>query len=891
MSNILRHTALAGIVCLFGLPIGRAYARDDYARHPFLDYTDKEVDGSFVLDGSFVHDAGELQLNITNWGLIGSRPQQDTPYSAAPSAMWPAGSGNDFLFAAGLWVGAIKNGEPLVSTGQVENEILPSNDPRDTIYRTGEGDPRGGRYPFGVDDDDGDGLLNEDILDGIDNDEDGLIDEDFAAIGTQNFRFKMADNTALSQELWPSHQPLDIEITQQSFQWATPLMEDVVAFDYTIRNIGGNDLEQLVVGFYADADIGPRSDGASGQDDLVGFTRASFRGSDRLPMTVNIAYMYDCPGGDGDVAGYIGFIFLNSSDPPTFPSVPSFQHFAAHAPFEFGGEPTNDAQRYELLTRGEIRDFPTRCQEANDYRVLMAFRPSGGFFLPPGGSVRFQLAIVMGEDLDELRENASEATLAYYGKWFDRDGLPSTGRFGRETKLCKGDFGDDRGGPNPIFGFQMDCGDPVLKECGGQLTRPRLVTAADLDEDGCTFINMDCNYEFDRGRGECSCYGAQYDPYTPDLDLPCTGLDGKEHNVRWVTTAPPPSPRMRIWSTNNRVHLFWDSEVEGYIDELNERPAFESYQIWRADDWTRPEGTSIETGPSSSLWQLVNEFDVVDSYERIRGPIQETLPLGFNTGLAGIGYTPRALREDGPEWERLEPLRRLVERIVQENPTLDSRDQIRYLAPGGSVSPLGRVYPGLADWECCASEIDTLAWDAMGINFYEYIDRSVLNGLYYFYAVTTGTVGYSLVDGETIPTGFGLSSNPRTNFEFGIPQSDAQSTADRDSRGQNIYVVPNPATRSSLSRFSQLEPNEDDPTGIRIEFRNLPRALNRIKIYTLAGDLITELRHDGRGGAGSQSWNLVTRNGQEIVSGIYLYSVESDNPAFSRVIGRFVVVR
>jgi hypothetical protein len=104
-------------------------------------------------------------------------------------------------------------------------------------------------------------------------------------------------------------------------------------------------------------------------------------------------------------------------------------------------------------------------------------------------------------------------------------------------------------------------------------------------------------------------------------------------------------------------------------------------------------------------------------------------------------------------------------------------------------------------------------------------------------------------------------------------------------------VVPNPATRSSLSRFSQLEPNEDDPTGIRIEFRNLPRALNRIKIYTLAGDLITELRHDGRGGAGSQSWNLVTRNGQEIVSGIYLYSVESDNPAFSRVIGRFVVVR
>ena len=42
---------------------------------------------------------------------------------------------------------------------------------------------------------------------------------------------------------------------------------------------------------------------------------------------------------------------------------------------------------------------------------------------------------------------------------------------------------------------------------------------------------------------------------------------------------------------------------------------------------------------------------------------------------------------------------------------------------------------------------------------------------------------------------------------------------------------------------------------------------------------------------GSAFWNLVSRNGQEVVSGIYLYSVESSDSAFDRVVGRFVVVR
>ena len=45
------------------------------------------------------------------------------PSTHSTRHLWPAGSVVDYLFAAGLWVGGIKNGVPLVSTGQFENEL------------------------------------------------------------------------------------------------------------------------------------------------------------------------------------------------------------------------------------------------------------------------------------------------------------------------------------------------------------------------------------------------------------------------------------------------------------------------------------------------------------------------------------------------------------------------------------------------------------------------------------------------------------------------------------------------------------------------------------------------------------------------------------------------
>jgi len=55
---------------------------------------------------------------------------------------------------------------------------------------------------------------------------------------------------------------------------------------------------------------------------------------------------------------------------------------------------------------------------------------------------------------------------------------------------------------------------------------------------------------------------------------------------------------------------------------------------------------------------------------------------------------------------------------------------------------------------------------------------------------------------------------------------------------------------------------------------------------------VQELEFDGRSGNGTVPWDLVSRNGQDVTSGVYLFAVDTDtNAAFARKIGKFVVIR
>jgi hypothetical protein len=172
-----------------------------------------------------------------------------------------------------------------------------------------------------------------------------------------------------------------------------------------------------------------------------------------------------------------------------------------------------------------------------------------------------------------------------------------------------------------------------------------------------------------------------------------------------------------------------------------------------------------------------------------------------------------------------------------------------------------------------------------GRQYYRYIDRSMHLGRPYFYAVTAMDHGINDLTGRLFA---GKAGDPSSNFVFVEPKSVSQPDFAYDEG--NIFVVPNPATEESMAAWT-LDPNNDDPTGIKVEFRNLPRSRGTIRIYTLSGDLVKEIPFDGTTGVGTMKWDLVSRSGQDVTSGVYLYAVETESTSFARFINKFVVIR
>jgi hypothetical protein len=161
---------------------------------------------------------------------------------------------------------------------------------------------------------------------------------------------------------------------------------------------------------------------------------------------------------------------------------------------------------------------------------------------------------------------------------------------------------------------------------------------------------------------------------------------------------------------------------------------------------------------------------------------------------------------------------------------------------------------------------------------YRFVDESVLDGFDYLYVVTSVLTKITYVQGAPILSE--LESPLTASFEDRtLPRSEARPT------GSGAWVVPNPYyAHAPWER--QAVPG--DALTRHIDFFGLPRARCTIKIFTLAGDLVRSLDHDGSSGAGEASWDLISRNGQDVESGIYPFSVDSK---LGHQVGRFVVIR
>lgn len=102
---------------------------------------------------------------------------------------------------------------------------------------------------------------------------------------------------------------------------------------------------------------------------------------------------------------------------------------------------------------------------------------------------------------------------------------------------------------------------------------------------------------------------------------------------------------------------------------------------------------------------------------------------------------------------------------------------------------------------------------------------------------------------------------------------------------QKPYVVPNPYV--GAASFESAPYAESGRGERRIEFRAMPSG-SVIHIYTVRGDLVQTLRHDGSAD-GFVPWDLRTKDNLDVAPGLYVFQVEA--PGLGEYVGKFAVIK
>jgi hypothetical protein len=902
--------ALAAGVSLAAAPVAWGQKRDPDGLSPAA--ARAALAGGFgvsdvpdIFGPGHVLSAGNLYAKVTNFGHVGN---YFLATSSDPAGQWPGGSGIEYLSTIRLAVAASDPTAPEPSLAHRVSYFLewrpPTLGPVDHIYESYEGAPRGARYVNEDGDREWQGSrlverVDEEFLNGKDDDGDGQVDEDYAAVGQQMFALEMRDDTpeAVNATYAEKHVPLGLECRQRAWAYATPGNADFDVFEYAIRNVSGHRLDSLYVAFLVDLDAGPGAEGSFFQDDFavpslpsgarvfrVEDTDPKYQGPLQGRTSAALPFIPPCPpdpsnfyvspdsglcpwdtvivngfslvDGDGDggrTPGAAMFLLLGHDvdarglHAPKRVGFRAFRMFYIGQAYGNGGAPAVDAQRYELISSTQGVDPVTGFIDVSppagtaDY----AFWCSVGPFLEvgPGQTVTVTTALAVApasrdglSDPDGWHAPVELATLAqraYNGVFESRlvAGRPNTSFYGRETAL--------KAPPGQVYRL-IDCVDNSVSKSD------QLVTDSTY-----TFFNFDDDY----------CTG----PWSPTQN----GGRGYFRN-RWKLSAPPPSPDLNVSAGYNYtanpdrrfvpardtlVVLAWDNLSEHTPDPGTGQFDFRGYKIWKAAGWKRPRGSA---GPAEADWALQADFRLFDA--RASHCARVYVPARRDT------MTLCMRRGDLVDWEHGIVLEPDTTVRCEGWPVCDTTAGLTLTYPSKPTSV--KHYPvGRWRWE----------------------DRRVLDGFTYFYSVTAYDSTYQDI-------GFSqLETRPyAVEADAVVPQTVTRT-------GRRVWVVPNPYRAHA---GWDLTPSAADPTGAHIDFYGMPPGPWRLRIYTVAGDLVEEL-HAGDavnaslrpGGPnlqqdtaadGQARWNLITRNGQEVASGIYLFTVESRE---GTQVGKFVVIR
>ncbi len=753
----------------------------------------------------YIHQSGNLWSAVTNFGSVGD---PDFEASGRPSAAWPAGSGNSYLYDAGFWVGCELGGVPILKTyfyNADEKEWLPSS-----------------------------GFAGE-IGSNVNGEKSKSLEDSYVV-------YDDLDSESISGQ-----QALGIKVIRRGLTWGLPDYDDFIAFEYSVINTGLNgNLNDVYISFWYDVDVSGSDDTDKHIDDLVDYD--GWDGNDSNTDIMDVVDPLDLDG-DGETgydewgipfsrdSGHNPNFNLVTQEPDGFydewavildpagdtlywqTDVPDLGRYAGEAATDSDGNILMGWQFPRSVSY--IYDADNKTSSANDYGERENSQPNDGFF---GGALLYTEAPM------QMHEDGSEWMGASAHQWWNWESDPGVDDDRWDFMLGQHSTSGgmhylrnpiELGFPEFDYRFLLTTGPIDIAE--GDTTKLVWVMALGQGLQGMR-QNIDNAYRAYYSGSKHS------DPYSPS---------SFDEDIHWNLPIPPLTPDLSYSPLDKGVRLAWDTqaEINSWDANLNDYD-FEGYQVYRAI--FEPKN-----------WEMIAAFDTKDNE-----PV-------FIVNAFGDTLNPK---DDNDDW------------IL-----LDLPDIRNSCDDGGPDSDL---------W--CYNADGTTLWGedlSQALNVRDTLPFHPVNGLPYYYTVVSydGYKSEEVAGQEILPSYSPLSNYKKT--ADGAPQpvepGRLYEVLDPIPSLSEIAVVPNPYRGTAL-----WEQEYQDKIG----FINLP-PLCKISIFSLAGDLVEEINHSD--GSSTEYWNLVSRNDQSVVSGLYIYVVEAPkvtevgqaSGSMKKHIGKFVVFR
>jgi hypothetical protein len=667
------------------------------------------------------------------------------------------------------------------------------------------------------------------------------------------------------------HIPCGIEFHQTSYAWMDPFTRRFIIVDCWIKNNSENVIGSGTVGICVDGDVYNElftSRGEGSEDDISGFIGVVPGVVGRTLDTINVAWSAD---NDGDPFpgpsfrtenpnGVLGVRVLRAppgSGPPTFnwwatswidPANPSSwgpRQGIKRGTYGFNslGAPIGDRAMYRMMVNRE-----------QDYdQVYAAVDQQFKGWAPPPSDNAEALDIANGLDTQFLLSYGPFAPIA------PGDSVPFTyaliagGNFHTDPQNFSLRF--DHRNPKPYMD-NLDFSDLILNArwADWYFDTPGIDTDGDGNRGRAYLVNCRggrCDSIFYRGDGVPD-FGGPQAPYPPA-----------------ITTTSRPSKVIVRWT---------GSVTETAIDPFSGKRDFEGYRVYAGlfdtnekysliASWDFVDYKRYAYDHNEKAWVQISSPYTVAEWQEILGdpafdPLDYSRPSFESAYVDTITDTVRNLGGDIVRIER-------QERLSYWTREGYNRENEYYEADQWAQNLIQRV-----------AERDTVIGDEnVTYGVYEITIDNLNPAVPLFLSVTAFDFGNYELGLEP------LESPPAGNSRYAQPIHSSDVVLDS---GLRVSVYPNPYKAFYLDNDGRRTTYYDEgyegrsvvdfvEQDRRIHFINLPDTAT-ITIYSLDGDLIRRINHPDpflTTYSSAVGWDLITRNTQAVVSGIYIWKVDS----------------